>query len=361
MKQASFYHDVARAHFYDSSDNCDDYDPYVNPDLSPIDGPTINGLPECKTGGNAVICGQSSNTFPEFYTDFTLYLYHKKSKGSVLKFSDGFRCYYNRHHNHNIHQLVGCYMDYFRFNHEIGFGCQRSVLDLKAVFDFIKDISGCDLINKPNTKCKRRHKKNQKINVKSKRNFVKISAVMKNWSYRQDAMNPDNKAVGDGPDFPYPKYGEENSLKVIKRGRFNANYTIEINAFEGFGRLLLILTGKSKLWFRIHCYGCGAWVEITMDCNERVIKYSDNPQYPVHIPLDNDEGDECTLWKGGETKKTKRRESEHKMAKIKRELTIRLKTTTMEPLVDESTTEVPLKTGENEFGDWIIPPGAHGR
>ncbi|KAI1715034.1 hypothetical protein DdX_08312 [Ditylenchus destructor] len=76
--------------------------------------------------------------------------------GNLLKFSDGFSCYYD----FGFNQIVDCFMDYFGFDHNGGFrGCQRSVLDLQGIFDFIKHYTGCDLINEPNTKCKSTHQK----------------------------------------------------------------------------------------------------------------------------------------------------------------------------------------------------------
>ncbi|KAI1715035.1 hypothetical protein DdX_08313 [Ditylenchus destructor] len=212
------------------------------------------------------------------------------------------------------------------------------------------------------------------LNITSRRNFVKISYVEGNaigggflggFMPSPISILPSsseaNAQGNDGPDFPLPTVAG-NSMRVIKDGRFNANYTIEINGYGGARRLLLLLTGKSQLWFRLHCYLCSAWMEVTTDCNERVITYSANKP-TMHVPLsnnnDSDEDGECSLWKGGSTEETRRREKENKRA---RKHPKRPKTTTMEPLEEETTTEVPMRAPiKQAFGDQLVPDGAHGR
>ncbi|KAI1702599.1 hypothetical protein DdX_15380 [Ditylenchus destructor] len=215
--------------------------------------------------------------------------------------------------------VVSCYMQYFGFDHEGGFhGCRRSVLNLKGIFQFIEYYTECDLINDPkNIKCKSGQKKGrrlkdgqgqwedgqlmffspkhylddppenltqvlqssiedkvQKVNVdiKSTRKSVRISYFEEDNGAIEPMSFEEDDGSGDGPDFPLPT-GHGNTMEVTKHGRYNANYTIEINDLND-RRLLLVLTGKSKLWFRLHCYLCGAWMEMTTDCNGTKITYS---------------------------------------------------------------------------------------
>ncbi|KAI1703494.1 hypothetical protein Ddc_16515 [Ditylenchus destructor] len=352
------------------------------PQLIPPTVPQISTR-QCSSQENNANNGQSTNM--DYYKDRNLPYYQslvndEKQKSHNVTLSDGFTCSYGS----DINQIVACYMDYFSFNHFGGFGCQRSVVDLKAIFDFVKHETGCDLINAPNAKCKNTRKKRKRrlasayansdnsgetsdesskiylmsdLKITSKPSLVHITYVQHASipSAFGDDMDQgpqlESIAVGDGPKFPYPKNEERTSFKLTKRGRFNANYTIEINSFDGFGRLVLTLTGKSKLWFRIHCYGCGTWVEVSTNCKEKMIKYNVmSKESIVHIPLDKNNGesevDECHLWKGGETKKTELREKQYKkkQRKVKQRKIVRKpKTTVVEP-----------KKG---FGDWLIPPG----
>ncbi|KAI1694975.1 hypothetical protein Ddc_21609 [Ditylenchus destructor] len=351
------------------------------PQLIPPTVPQISTR-QCSSKENNANNGQSTNM--AYYKDRDLPYYQSlvnsnKQKSHNVTLSDGFTCSYGS----DINEIVACYMDYFSFNHFGGFGCQRSVVDLKAIFDFVKHETGCDLINEPNAKCKNTRKKRKKgltrigledanydntgetsngyakiylmsdLKITSKPSLVHISYVQHvNIPPPFGVDQPpqlESIAVGDGPKFPYPKNEERTSFKLTKRGRFNANYTIEINAFDGFGRLVLTLTGKSKLWFRIHCYGCGTWVEVSTNCKEKMIKYNVmSKESTVHIPLDknNGEGDDCHLWKGGETKKTLLREKAYK----KKQKTVKKRKIVRKP---KATPVMPNKG----FGDWLIPPG----
>jgi hypothetical protein len=113
-------------------------------------------------------------------------------------------------------------------------------------------------------------------------------------------------SVDDGPHFP--RYaGQGQYMRIVKRGRSNANYSMEFNAWRGNRRMMLLLSGKEKMWFRLHCYLCGAWMEVSTNCTHRTINYSASKP-KMEIPLNNTDSGSCQLWKGGETKKTLARE-----------------------------------------------------
>ncbi|KAI1691527.1 hypothetical protein Ddc_24184 [Ditylenchus destructor] len=211
------------------------------------------------------------------------------------------------------------------------------------------------------------------LKIKSKRNLVKI--LYDEGEGETYAHSPGD----DGPDFPlHPTY--ENSFKVEKRGRINPTYKIEINA--GVRRVLLILTGKSKLWFRVHCYACGAWIEVKSNCKESVIKFSGAAGFEessdnsvpsdasasyhykshhsthkrIHVPLHFESG--CTLWKGGNTEQSQHRDREHKDAKNRPKAKLIKSTKTAESSEIMTTTEVALEEPKRKtFIDWILPPG----
>ncbi|KAI1700589.1 hypothetical protein DdX_16619 [Ditylenchus destructor] len=285
---------------------------------------------------------------------------------NFMNFSDGFSCTF---YGYGVSDLVGCYMTYFGFGHEKGFsGAQHSVYDLQPIFDYIKIYTGCDLINEPNEKCKRKRfdgkwrpyiDRNDNspesgefpsqippfpwqahLEVKSERRVVKIS-------YKEDDISQESfKPMipgNDGPHFPLP-LTTQSTIKVEKRGRFKPKYKIEFS--YRYIRVLLILTGKSKLWFRVHCYSCGSWIEVKSNCKERVIKSSAGGT--IHVPLDNsnDEGGRCTLWKGGSNEETRRKSNS------------KAKSASDESLEEKTITEVEKHSPERkEFGDWILPPG----
>ncbi|KAI1704917.1 shK domain-like domain-containing protein [Ditylenchus destructor] len=311
--------------------------------------------------------------------------------------------------------VVSCYMDYFGFDHEGGFhGCRRSVLNLQGIFQFIEYYTGCDLINDlKNRKCKSEHKKGKRLeygqgqwedgkfifpalphyylsdppenltqvlqsstegkvqkvhlNISSTRKSVQISYFEEDHSdLIPTSSEEEEQQAGDGPNFPMPT-GHGSSMKVAKQGRFNANYTIEIN-YLNQRRLMLVLTGKSKLWFRLHCYLCGAWMEMTTDCNGTEITYStkdlDTQHSTVtHKKFDNRIGSErdCTLWEANSTEETRRLEKKHKQDRKEKD-------DPEVPLDEEnSTTKGPLEevTEESQcnckkallekFGDMLTP------
>ncbi|KAI1702125.1 hypothetical protein Ddc_17263 [Ditylenchus destructor] len=266
-------------------------------------------------------------------------------------------------------------MDYFGIDHQGGFDAgediedrdddddplhyapkRTSVPDLQPIFDFIKIYTGCDLINEPNTKCKSEHKEGRwrpyidrndpkerdefphkipgrhakgHLKIKSKRKFVKISYEEDDGRCEGDSRESFkhlfDTSIKDGPHFPIPRT-LQNLIKVKKQGRDHQKFKIEINS--GPSRVLLILTGKSKLWFRVHCYDCGAWVEIKANCEERVIKYSNGrgqskkvepKEGTIHVPLENNNS--------------------------------------AESLERKESTEVKKQEPKGKsFGDWIIPP-----
>jgi len=215
-----------------------------------------------------------------------------------LIFSDGFKCGF---YNFNFNALVDCYMSYFGFDHGGGFkGCQRSVLDLKGIFDFVEHHTSCDLINEPdNTKCKETHTSHvpsdsasiedssndfstipeshkRKLDIVSSPEKVVIKYAENTYgdmdmfandksdkSESAETGEPEGPEEGedqgpssgsflfgggfgmmnlgslfgghekatDGKEFPMRDGG--NSMKVVKEGKYNANYTIEINAVDG--------------------------------------------------------------------------------------------------------------------------------
>ena len=71
---------------------------------------------------------------------------------------------------------------------------------------------------------------------------------------------------------------------------------------------MLVLGGKNNVWFRLHCYLCGAWMEVQSNCTTREITYStDRPA--LTVPLPHSEG--CKLWRAGSNEETKKKEEEY--------------------------------------------------
>jgi len=207
-----------------------------------------------------------------------------KQNNNPLVFLDGFIC---RDYNFNFNALVGCYLNYFGYVDGYEFkGCQRSVLDLKGIFDFIEHHTKCDLVNEPdNTKCKEVHTMpdltsdssaskrrsddtssstsntlaNGKLDITSSADKVVIK--YSEYKYGVIDMFANDKSEGssqtsasgvpeenqrskgphlvqrDGNEFPIRKSGG-NSMKVVKDGMYNANYTIEINGALGNAYLI---------------------------------------------------------------------------------------------------------------------------
>ncbi|KAI1691526.1 hypothetical protein Ddc_24183 [Ditylenchus destructor] len=305
-----------------------------------------------------------------------------------LKFSDGFSCFYA----YSIRNLANCYMEYFGFDHTGGFnGPQRSVLDLEPIFGFVKNYTGCDLINEPNSKCKRKRKKGKwrpyidrngdsskssefpdkvpvglgimgRLKVKSKHNFVTI--FYKEDDECEDESMPFERHFpgDDGPDFPLP-LTEQESFKVEKRGRVNPKYKIEINAER-----VIKYSGVRK----------ESSDESPDSSSSASYEHHDSTHKTIHVPLHFEDG--CTLWKGGSTEETSHREREHKdtkklsktkkkpvaikkkkvivKQKTKKKAKLIKKTKTAESSEIMTTTEVALEAPKRKtFIDWILPPG----
>jgi hypothetical protein len=184
------------------------------------------------------------------------------------------------------------------------------------------------------------------LQVNSTRNYVQLaydshdrSGLQRHYS---DASIVDwHEKNEDGPHFP--RYnGRGNSFRVTKRGAFNANYSMEFNAMGGARRLLVLLTGKQQMWLRLHCYLCGAWMEVRTNCTHRAMTYSGGAP-TMYIPLGagNADGEErrCALWTGGETEETLQREEEHRLEE--EEPVVEESIESAEPIEEPSSEESP--------------------
>ncbi|KAI1706004.1 hypothetical protein DdX_13231 [Ditylenchus destructor] len=193
------------------------------------------------------------------------------SQAQYVRFTDDFDC-----DNFGFNEFVECYMEHFGFNHMGGFNFRppelqsdRWMIGLQVVFNFIKHQTDCDLARKmlnPGAKaCPDRTQKYSSGNVISSQSKGNLTVT------ETDDSLEIYLELADQYSWIYKK---NNSLKVIKD--HDQVYRIEINANAGYRRLVMSQRPNHRRWLRIHCYYCGAWIDILEDCHQRTVHFSDS-------------------------------------------------------------------------------------
>ncbi|KAI1705983.1 hypothetical protein Ddc_15493 [Ditylenchus destructor] len=193
------------------------------------------------------------------------------SQAQYVRFTDDFNC-----DNFGFNEFVECYMQHFGFNHMGGFNYRppelqsdRWMIGLQIVFNFIKYHTDCDLAAKmldPEAKaCPERTQKYSSGSIISSQSKGNLTVTETDDSLEIYLEFPDQYSW---------IYKKSNSLKVTKDQ--DQVYRIEINANAGYRRLVMSQRPNHRRWLRIHCYYCGAWIDILEDCHQRTVHFSDS-------------------------------------------------------------------------------------